>query len=127
MICKWCKRNRAPAKSGGLGCAACLRQRGRHPRCALCDGPTYGTAPDPRYRFCPTCSPRKPARAPRADEIAIVLVNPVGEEREVYRTRKSTLPTHFRDGALVRNKSVSGLTPQVLDTTWQAWATARAL
>ena len=129
MICKWCKRDRPPAKRGGLGCAACQRQRARYPRCALCDGPTYGAAPDARRRFCPVCSPRRPERAPRAGEVTIVLVNPRGEEREVYRTRKSSLPTHFRNGALLRHAKVNGRTPEtlVLDTPWIAWATARTL
>jgi len=119
----------------GWECKLCGRQRWRKPRCPIeeCDGPTYGDG-----NWCPTHGKRRPDAPLEDDQVSITLVNPRGEEREVYRVYHDKIPGLRESGRVNRKRTPNGeiecslVTLRmikrryiVVDVTMPVWRSAR--
>ena len=92
--------------------------------CPTCDGPTYCGAAARRARWCPKCGPRAPSRPPTADEVVLVLVDPYGREREVYRRAGDQVYTASGEPLWVGQRDVRKRA-MVVSVTRMMWNGAR--
>lgn len=122
-LCKWCHYR--PAKRDHA-CFGCFRARYKRPYCKKCKGPIFGAGTTP---FCLTCGPYAPPRQPFFYERVCILVDPQGNEREVYRGIGEYFPRGIYCGERMYQRKITAKVPSVitLEVTRPIWLGARLM